>query len=250
MIKGLIEVVNGEPVTNSVVLAEEFGRRHDHVLESIRKLHDGGSIGAPDFRVTSYTDKSNRQSKMYELTERGFLIAMPFIGGSKAEQGQVRLVDAFLAAHREQYAPPPGRIPELEIAECAARMLRMSDTSKIRMLGAICEEKGMSTRFLPEYVDEGLTRALGDLLKEHGSALSSIAVNQVLIQMGFLEELERRSTGGSTKKFKSLTVTGLQFGKNETHPRSPNETQPRYFVASFPRLLDLVNAWVNSEEDK
>ncbi|MFK0569560.1 hypothetical protein [Endozoicomonas sp.] len=33
---------------------------------------------------------------MYELTERGILFAMPFIGGIKSKKGQLALVDAFL----------------------------------------------------------------------------------------------------------------------------------------------------------
>lgn len=144
---------------------------------------------------------------------------------------------------------PYSPMPELQVAEYAARMLRMSETSKIRMLGTICEEKGLSTRFLPQYVDEGLTKSLGDLLKENECELSSIAVNKVLLKMGFLEELERRSSRGTTKKFKSITNVGLQFGKNETHPASPNETQPRYYVYKFAKLLDLVSTWIDSEED-
>jgi len=249
VIKGLIEVVNGEAVTNSLVLAEEFGRRHDHVLESIRKLHDSGSIGAPDFRATSYTDKSNRQTKMFELTERGFLIAMPFIGGSKAQQGQVRLVDAFLASRGQRAQPPvpPRTITELDVAESAAQMLRMSDPSKIRMLSVICEGRGIDPGFLPQYVQEDLTKALGDLLKDHDSDLSAVRANKVLMEMGYLQELDRRASGGKIKKFKSITEAGLMFGRNETCPRNPNETQPRYYVKPFPRLLDLINAWLSSE---
>ncbi|WP_120807005.1 hypothetical protein, partial [Yersinia sp. IP36721] len=56
---------------------------------------------ALDFKETSYVDKMNRAKPCYELTERGFLIAMPFIGGEKARDGQVRLVDSFIA-YREK----------------------------------------------------------------------------------------------------------------------------------------------------
>ena len=127
------------------------------------------------------------------------------------------------------------------IAEAASRMLRMSGTSTIRMLGKICEEEGVSSAFLPDYTDEHLTRALGDLLKEHGSELSAIAANKRLIEMGYLEELSRRSSKKGEKKFKSITDKGLKYGKNETSKQNPNETQPRYFVDTFPELLDLIN---------
>ena len=129
------------------------------------------------------------------------------------------------------------------IAEVASRMLRMSGTSTIRMLGKICEEEGVSSAFLPNYTDEQLTRALGDLLKEHGSELSAIAANKRLIEMGYLEELSRRSSKKGEKKFKSITDKGLKYGKNETSKQNPNETQPRYFVDTFPELLDIINSY-------
>jgi Rha family phage regulatory protein len=101
----LIKLVNNQQITNSIVISEQFGRDHKNVLASIRKLVDNGTIGRLDCKPTSYTDKSNRNQKMYELTERGFLIAMPFIGGNKAEQGQIRLVDAFLETHQRPSLP-------------------------------------------------------------------------------------------------------------------------------------------------
>lgn len=92
----LVCIKNEQVMTTSVAMAESFNRRHDNVINSIEKLISEDVIGALDFKATSYKDKSNRQSKMYLLTERGFLIAMPFIGGSKSKEGQVKLVDEFM----------------------------------------------------------------------------------------------------------------------------------------------------------
>ncbi len=236
----LIEIINDQPMTTSIVVAEQFDREHKNVLASIKNLIDNKTIGGLDFKLTYYTDKSNRQSKMYELSERGFLIAMPFIGGSKAEQGQAKLVDAFLDSHKQPIVETPPTLPELQIAEAAARMMRLSDTSKIRMLTTIAEDRGVSSRFLPQYTDEKLTKAIGDLLRDHDVELSAIATNKILLKVGILEELERRSSKGKPKKFKSITEAGLKYGKNETSPQSPNETQPRYYVETFPELLDLI----------
>lgn len=94
--KHLIKVVKGTPVVSTEVIATEFGRRHDNVMQNIRSLIESGHLGALDFKETSYIDKSNRSKPCFELTERGFLIAMPFIGGEKARDGQVRLVDGFI----------------------------------------------------------------------------------------------------------------------------------------------------------
>ena len=43
------------------------------------------------------------------------------------------------------------------------------------------------------------------------------------------------------KQFKSLTRIGMEYGRNETSPQNPRETQPLYFVDKFPRLIDRLN---------
>ncbi|EKN5984119.1 TPA: Rha family transcriptional regulator [Yersinia enterocolitica] len=99
--KHLIKIIKGTPVVSTDVIAIEFGRRHDNVMQNIRSLIDSEHLDALDFKETSYVDKMNRAKPCYELTERGFLIAMPFIGGEKARDGQVRLVDSFIS-YREK----------------------------------------------------------------------------------------------------------------------------------------------------
>lgn len=127
------------------------------------------------------------------------------------------------------------------MANAAAEMLRMSDTSKIRMLATICDNHGLPTNILPSYSTETLTRAATDLLKEHGIKLSAMAFNKLMIKAGYLEELSRPSTVSSKiKKFKSLTTAGLEFGKNETSPNNPRETQPLYFEGKFGELLKMI----------
>lgn len=99
--KHLIKIVKGEPVVSTEVVAVEFGRDHFRVMGSIESLVESGHLGASDFRASSYRSKQNKDLPCYELTERGFLIAMPFIGGDKARDGQVRLVDSFIT-YREK----------------------------------------------------------------------------------------------------------------------------------------------------
>ena len=99
--KNLIKIVKGEPVVSTDVIATEFGRRHDNVMQNIRSLIESEHLGVLDFKESSYVNKQNKVQPCFELTERGFLIAMPFIGGDKARDGQVRLVDSFIT-YREK----------------------------------------------------------------------------------------------------------------------------------------------------
>jgi phage regulator Rha-like protein len=91
----LVTVNNGVATTTSLIIAEQFGRPHKNVLQSLDKM--GGRLG---FKPSFYLAGNGKQEKCYELTERQALIAMPFIGGLKSEDGQIALVDAFLAMRR------------------------------------------------------------------------------------------------------------------------------------------------------
>ena len=82
------------------------------------------------------------------------------------------------------------------------------------------------------------TKSAAELLELHGVGLSSIAFNRLLLEHGFLEERERPSSKGGTKKFK--VCTDPEYGKNLTSPNNPRETQPHWYVRKFAELLDLV----------
>lgn len=69
-----IEVLTGRKETmTSLEIAELTGKQHQHVMRDIRTLLDQG-VDASNFGLTSYTDKSNRQSPCYTLTKKGCLI--------------------------------------------------------------------------------------------------------------------------------------------------------------------------------
>ncbi|MET3132629.1 Rha family phage regulatory protein [Oxalobacteraceae bacterium GrIS 1.11] len=99
----LVHFHMGKPVTDSLAISQEFDRRHDNVLQKLDDMIADRTISRLDFKERDYTDMRGKQQRMIELTERGALIAMPFIGGRNSRAGQVRLVDAFLAL-RDQLA--------------------------------------------------------------------------------------------------------------------------------------------------
>lgn len=92
----LVHLDKGKPVTDSLAISREFGRTHKNVLQSLDALIEDGTINGLEFKPVKYIDAKGERRRMIELTERGALIAMPFIGGKNSRAGQVRLVDAFL----------------------------------------------------------------------------------------------------------------------------------------------------------
>lgn len=122
----------------------------------------------------------------------------------------------------------------------ASEILRVDETSKIKMLEAVHKTHGVPTTHLPAYVDEEVTQSITALLKEYGANLTAAKANTLLIQKGILEIKERPSSKSGTKQFKSLTSLGLKYGKNLLNPKSPKETQPHFYTSKFKELLTLI----------
>ncbi|MDP3842354.1 MAG: Rha family transcriptional regulator [Oxalobacteraceae bacterium] len=99
--QSIVHLHQGKPVTDSLTIAREFGRPHKNVLQSIGDLIEDGTISRLEFKPRDYIDERGKTQPMIELSERGALVAMPFIGGKKSREGQARLVDAFLALRDE-----------------------------------------------------------------------------------------------------------------------------------------------------
>lgn len=126
-------------------------------------------------------------------------------------------------------------------AEYSMKLLRVDETSKIKMLEQVHKQHGVPTNHLPKYIDEEVTKSLTALLKDYGVGISTAKVNTKLIELGILEIKERAGSNGETKEFKSLTDKGLKYGKNLINPKSPKETQPHYYESAFNELVELLN---------
>ena len=83
------------------------------------------------------------------------------------------------------------------------------------------------------------TEPITNLLKRHQVGLSAAKANRILLAKGLLEEKTRPSETepGKLRSYKALTDKGLQYGINKEQ-QLVNETTPRYFVDSFPELID------------
>ncbi|MBF0339759.1 MAG: Rha family transcriptional regulator [Magnetococcales bacterium] len=118
---------SGELWTDSLTIAEAFDRQHSHVLRSIDQLIDDGTLNQSNFGSVKYLDAKGEARRMIRLDERGFLIAMPFIGGRKAREGQVMLVDAFLTLRRQLGLQTESRLSVTENRLAAIEIAMFAD---------------------------------------------------------------------------------------------------------------------------
>ena len=104
-----IAVIDGQPTTTSRDIAETFGKRHDHVLERIRKLDCSPEFSAPNFRAAEYVDAKGEQRTEYRITRDGFAFLCMGFTGAKAAQWKERYIHTFNKMAEKLAAKPAPR---------------------------------------------------------------------------------------------------------------------------------------------
>jgi Rha family phage regulatory protein len=91
----------GTLVTTSLLVAEKFEKRHDHVMRDIRNMIECGSLmESPQnwgdlFYLTKYKDCQNKEFDMYVMTRDAFSLLVMGYSGEKALRFKLDYLNAF-----------------------------------------------------------------------------------------------------------------------------------------------------------
>ena len=88
---------SNQPLTNSKLVAEVFGKEHKHVREAIKKLLTTAenSTVRQMFSESTYKNEQNKEQPMFIMNQDGFtLLAMGF-NGKKAMEFKLKYIEAF-----------------------------------------------------------------------------------------------------------------------------------------------------------
>jgi hypothetical protein len=252
-----LSVFNNSSVTmSSREIAQLTEKRHDHVLTDIRKMFEELGLTSTDFSG-DLPDSYGRLQTVFNLPKRECLILVS--GYSVAMRAKI--IDRWQELETKQTQPQPQQhligdvaASEVRLVDVLKTSLNLSNSSHLGLVQHVLKKHGQHDLLpmLPSYaVDAPTSSTTGsseptssasELLKIHESKLSAKKFNELMIEMGFLHELTRPSTSSPTgiKKFKALTVAGLEYGKNLSNPNNPRETQPHWYKAKFKDLLNKI----------
>lgn len=77
----MVFLKNGEPVTNSRLIAEKFNKRHYDVLMSVDNIECSKEFSLRNFSQSEFKDSRGKIRKQYILTQDGFsFLVMGFTG--------------------------------------------------------------------------------------------------------------------------------------------------------------------------
>ncbi|MBL1057721.1 ORF6C domain-containing protein [Ligilactobacillus salivarius] len=106
----LVIMHDQQAVTTSLVLAEVFEKKHQHVLRDIDALKDVSNFGQMFFE-SNEPDSYGRNRRIYFMNRDGFtLIAMGYTG-SKAMEFKLKYIDAFNKMEKQIKEKTQFRLP-------------------------------------------------------------------------------------------------------------------------------------------
>jgi len=116
------------PVTNSLLVAEKFGKYHKDILETIRRMKAENSAVLSMFCETTYFNEQNKQQPMYIMNRDGFSLLVMGFTGKEALQFKVEFIEAFNKmenALKNQFAIPQTYSEALKLAAAQAEKIEI-----------------------------------------------------------------------------------------------------------------------------
>lgn len=132
----------------------------------------------------------------------------------------------------------------MAFADWSAKFLNLNEASKLGMARTIGDKFGMVTDALPQSVNAGTanptTHAATDLLKKHDVGLSARSFNKVLELKGVVKQATRPGRNGKVHRWFVLQPQYDRFGESQQNPQYQQQTQIRWYDATFDELLVIV----------
>lgn len=108
----LVFEVNGEVVTDSLVIAKIFKKDHFDVLKGVRKqiLYAGEEFGGKNFHESTYLNSKNRRIPKYDLTEEAFTLLVMGYTTKEAVRMKIKFMKEF--KRMKQYIQYQQKVPK------------------------------------------------------------------------------------------------------------------------------------------
>lgn len=130
---------NGQPATTSLIVAEVFNKRHDHVLRDIDNLSCSKEFNLLNFGEIEYFDGKNRKQRAIEMTKDGFTFLVMGYSGPKAGYIKEKFINQFNRQQRIIEKLVSGQTPLMENLVATMKQLAESTNERFEKL-----EKGIN----------------------------------------------------------------------------------------------------------
>lgn len=88
---------NNQVTTDSLTVADRFGKRHRDVLRSIKLLKCSKDFNARNFAPVEYLDQKGEKRTYYDMTQDGWMFLVMGFTGERAAEWKEKFITAFCA---------------------------------------------------------------------------------------------------------------------------------------------------------
>lgn len=182
---------NGQVVVSSREVAENFGKEHRNVIQSIENISAENSAVTQMFFKTTYTAGTGKSYPMYLMNRDGFtLLAMGFTG-KEALEWKLKYIDAFNQMEQKLTNPEPESTEMLlSRALIAANSVIDTERKKVKVLEAENAKMKPDSDYAKAMLlsDESLTTT--QIAMNYG--MSARKLNQILRGLGIQHTVNKQ----------------------------------------------------------
>lgn len=121
---------NNQVTTDSLTVADRFGKRHCDVLRSIKMLKCSKDYRLRNFALSSYINEQGKEQPYYDMTQDGWMFLVMGFTGERAAEWKEKFIIAFRAmeAKLKELAKLPAQVDMKAIGglvkKCTAVVVR------------------------------------------------------------------------------------------------------------------------------
>lgn len=107
----LVFLENNQALTNTVLVADKFGKKHYHVMDAVKNLINSHEKSGQFFVSVTYEDVSGKKNPMFVMNRDGFTLLVMGFTGKRALQFKMDYIEAFNKMEQQlrlQSAQPNG----------------------------------------------------------------------------------------------------------------------------------------------
>lgn len=201
----LVVMKDQQAVTTSLQVAENFGKAHKHVIESIKNLAAENSATKNMFAEGTYVNRGKEYPMVYMNRDGFTLLAMGF-NGKKALNFKVKYIEAFNSMENQIRNYGGFQIPNnmSEALQLAADQAKQMEIMKPKVVFADAVAASHTSILVSE---------LAKILKQNGIDMGGTRLFEWLRTNGYL--ISRKGTDWNTPTQKSMNL-GLFEVKERT----------------------------------
>lgn len=255
---GQVRIITDDASSELLFCANDVTRALDYTngRDAITRHVDKGDVVKHDMGVV--TGKKSDGTDAYQVVSTTFINesgVYALIFGSKQERAKEfkrwvtsEVLPSIRKTGQYNVGHPKATLNELiqanlTFADWAIKTLNINEASKLGWAKKISDKFGLAAE-LPDAVNAGtekpITHAATDLLKSHNVGISAQAFNRMLELKGVVKHATRPGKRGKTHSWYVITPAFDKYGQNQQDPKFQQQTQIRWYDATFTELLTIV----------